>query len=55
LPEPYRAFGATLAIGDAGRAIVAALQAPAGIYNVVRDGERVSNARFKKATGWSPS
>ena len=55
LPEPFRAFGATLAIGDAGRALVAALQAPAGIYNVVRDGERVSNTRFKKATGWSPS
>jgi nucleoside-diphosphate-sugar epimerase len=53
--EPYRALGATLAIADAGRAIAAALQAPAGIYNVVRDGERVSNARFKKATGWSPS
>jgi nucleoside-diphosphate-sugar epimerase len=53
--EPYRAFGATLAIADAGRAITAALQAPAGIYNVVGDGERVSNARFKKATSWSPS
>jgi nucleoside-diphosphate-sugar epimerase len=53
--EQYRAFGATLAIADAGRAITAALSAPAGIYNVVDDGERVSNARFKKATSWSPS
>jgi nucleoside-diphosphate-sugar epimerase len=52
--ERYSAFGATLWSLDAGRAIVAALRAPAGIYNVVRDGERVSNARFKLATGWSP-
>lgn len=53
--EQYRTFGATLPIADAGRAIAAALHAPAGIYNVVRDRERVSNARFKKATGWSPT
>jgi hypothetical protein len=33
---------------------VAALAAPSGVYNVVRDGERVSNARFKQATGWHP-
>jgi 2-alkyl-3-oxoalkanoate reductase len=53
--ERYLAFGATLPIEDAGRAIAAALQVPAGVYNVVRDGERVTNARFKTATGWSPS
>ena len=52
--ERYVAFGATLSTEDAGRAIAAALHAPAGIYNVVRDGERVTNARFKTATGWSP-
>ena len=39
---------------DAGRALLAALDAPSGIYNVVRDGERVSNERFKRATGWLP-
>jgi hypothetical protein len=53
--ERYVAFGATLSTEDAGRAIAAALHAPAGLYNVVRDGERVTNARFKTATGWSPT
>ena len=53
--ERYVAFWATLSTKDAGRAIAAALHAPAGLYNVVRDGERVTNARFKTATGWSPS
>ncbi len=54
-PAPrYAAFGATLQIEDAGRALAAALQVPSGVYNVVRDGERVSNARFKQATGWCP-
>lgn len=47
----YAAFGATLRIEDAGRALGAALAAPSGIYNVVRDGERVSNARFNRVTG----
>ncbi len=46
--------GATLHVEDAGRALLAALRAPSGIYNVVRDHERVSNARFKQATGWRP-
>jgi 2-alkyl-3-oxoalkanoate reductase len=46
--------GATLHVEDAGRALLAALEAPSGIYNVVRDGERVSNARFRLATGWRP-
>ena len=44
----------TLDADDAGRALFAALDAPSGVYNVVRDGERVSNARFKQATGWRP-
>ena len=39
---------------DAGRALLAALTAPSGVDNVVRDDERVSNARFKQATGWHP-
>ena len=51
-PNPW--FGATLDVADAGRALAAALDAPSGVYNVVRDGERVSNARFKRATGWRP-
>ena len=46
--------GATLHVDDAGRALLAALSAPSGVYNVVRDGERVSNARFEQATGWRP-
>jgi 2-alkyl-3-oxoalkanoate reductase len=53
--ERYRSFGATLRIEDAGRALLAALDAPAGVYNVVSDGERVSNARYKQMTGWRPT
>ena len=45
---------ATLHVDDAGRALVAALAAPSGVFNVVRDDERVSNARFKQATDWRP-
>jgi nucleoside-diphosphate-sugar epimerase len=45
---------ATLHVEDAGRALFAALAASSGVYNVVRDGGRVSNARFKQATGWQP-
>ena len=44
----------TLHVADAGRALLAALGVPSGVYNVVRDGERVSHARFKQATGWQP-
>jgi nucleoside-diphosphate-sugar epimerase len=51
-PEP--GASATLHVDDAGRALLAALDAPSGIYNVIRDGERVSNERFKRATGWRP-
>jgi nucleoside-diphosphate-sugar epimerase len=51
---PERQADGTLHIDDAGRGLVAALAAPSGVYNVVRDGERVSNARFKRATGWRP-
>jgi nucleoside-diphosphate-sugar epimerase len=52
--EPDARAGATLHVEDAGRALLAALEAPSGVYNVVRDGERVSNARFRLATGWRP-
>ena len=51
---PNHVFGATLHIDDAGRALVAALSLPSGVYNVCRDGERVRNDRFKQATGWRP-
>lgn len=47
-------LGATLHTEDAGRALLAALTLPSGIYNVCRDGEQVSNQRFTEATGWHP-
>ena len=51
---PVERYGATLHVDDAGKALAAALTAQAGVYNVVSDGERVSNVRFKAATGWAP-
>jgi len=48
-------YGATLSVVDAGSALLAALDAPSGVYNVCRDGERVSNTRFTRATSWRPS
>ena len=47
-------FGATLHVSDAGRALLSALSLPSGIYNVCRDGERVSTERFTQAAGWHP-
>jgi hypothetical protein len=46
--------------GVLGRALsplarVAGQTPPGGIYNVCRDGERVSNRRFRRAVGWHPS
>jgi nucleoside-diphosphate-sugar epimerase len=52
--EPMGDFGATLHVSDAGRALLSALSLPSGIYNVCRDGERVSNERFTRAAGWHP-
>jgi len=52
--ERYASYGATLRIEDAGTALAAAVEVPSGTYNVVRDGERVSNGPFKKAAGWRP-
>jgi nucleoside-diphosphate-sugar epimerase len=52
--EPNGVYGASLEVGDAGAALVAALDTPSGIYNVARDGGRVSNARFKAVSGWRP-
>jgi nucleoside-diphosphate-sugar epimerase len=87
------AYAASVMVRDAARAVVAALDAPAGLYNVVDDepltrrdhlaaaaaafglatprplpeaigklprvrvlarSQRVSNAKFKEATGWAP-
>ena len=53
--EPMGDFGATLHISDAGRALLSALSLPSGIYNVCRDGERVSTKRFTRAAGWCPA
>ena len=50
--EPNGEFGATLHVSDAGRALLAALSLPSGIYNVCRDGGRVPSERFAKAAGW---
>lgn len=54
LDDPDDKYGATLHIADAGTALLAALDVQAGIYNVVSDGGRVSNAKFKAATSWEP-
>ena len=51
-PDPV--LGSTLHVADAGRALLVALTVPSGIYNAVRDGEPVSNARFRQAAGWRP-
>jgi nucleoside-diphosphate-sugar epimerase len=53
--QPMGDFGATLHVGDAGRALLSALSLPSGIYNVCRDGERVSAERFSQAAGWHPT
>ena len=50
-PQPNGHFGATIHVADAATALLAALGAPSGIYNICRDGERVANARFRRATG----
>lgn len=52
--QPRGDFGATLHVSDAGRALLSALSLPSGIYNVCRDGERVSSERFTNAAGWHP-
>ncbi len=52
--RPMGDFGATLHVSDAGRALLSALSLPSGIYNVCRDGERVSNELFTGVAGWHP-
>ena len=51
---PSPRYGATLQIEDAGAALRAAPNLPAGIYNAVGDGQRISNARLKAASPWQP-
>ena len=51
---PVGRYGASLHEADAGSALYAALTLSSGVYNVVSNGQRVSNARFKSATGWTP-
>jgi nucleoside-diphosphate-sugar epimerase len=53
--EPLETYGATLHVHDAGRALLSALTLASGIYNVCRDGGRVSVDRFARAAGWRPS
>jgi len=55
LDEPNDRYGATLHVSDAGAALFAALNLPSGVYNVVSDGGRISNARFKGVTSWQPA
>lgn len=50
----YDVYGSTLHVADAAAALLAALSVPSGIYNVSRDGERISNERFKRVAGWRP-
>jgi nucleoside-diphosphate-sugar epimerase len=52
--RPNPALGASLQVGDAGRALLCALSVPSGVYNVCRDDERVSNRRFREAASWRP-
>lgn len=52
--ERFASYGATLRVEDAGSALAASLEIPSGIYNVGRDGERISNRRLEEASGWRP-
>ena len=51
---PLADFGATLHVRDAGSALLSALSLPSGMYNVCRDGERVSSERFTGVAQWHP-
>jgi nucleoside-diphosphate-sugar epimerase len=52
--SPDERFGATIHLDDAASAMVEALTLPSGVYNAVSDGQRISNAKLKKASGWRP-
>ena len=51
---PTDRYNVHLYTHDAGRALVAALSCPGGIYNVCDDTDPVSHYRFTEATGWRP-
>ena len=51
---PTDRLSAHLHTDDAATAILAALTAPAGIYNAVDAADPVSHERFTQATGWHP-
>jgi nucleoside-diphosphate-sugar epimerase len=51
---PVQRYNATTQVEDAARALRLALEVAGGVYNVVADGGRVANGRFKSATGWRP-
>ena len=51
---PIARYNSTLQVEDAAEALFLALDLPSGVYNVSADGDRISNARFKAATGWRP-
>jgi nucleoside-diphosphate-sugar epimerase len=51
---PTDRYNVHLHTHDAGRALVAALSCPGGIYNVCDDADPVSHDRFTEATGWRP-
>ncbi len=51
---PNTRYDSTLQVEDAAEALLLALDLASGVYNVGADAERVSNARFKAATGWRP-
>ena len=53
-PTPQDGYNAHLHTQDAGRALLAALLCPRGIYNVCDDTDPVSHDRFTEATGWQP-
>jgi nucleoside-diphosphate-sugar epimerase len=53
--ERWAAYGATLRIEDAGRAIAAATEMPGGVYNVVSDGERSRTSASRTPQAGGPS
>lgn len=51
---PSDRYGSSVHVEDAGEALRKALVTPGDVYNVVGDGQRISNRRFKATTGWHP-
>ena len=51
---PTDRYNVHLHTSDAASALVAALSAPAGTYNIVDDADPVSHALFSQTTGWYP-